>query len=217
MSRLIDCTEWPLNIFKVIFDNDNLSEDSLPKDYAGTLAYVLTGMLTDKEQRTLRAYYQRGLTFHSIGKQFGLSGTRMRQIHDKALNKLRQPSRLALLRYGVVDLMERYRAWCREGFYNMGYQDGFKRGSGETSGPLYKNPYMQKNELSVAPIEESPIDVLELSPRVYNSLRRSHICTVGEVISLSNTELRNVKNLGELSLRELERKLACFDLKLREE
>ena len=216
MSKMIDCTQWPLNIFRVIVNDESATEKSLPKDFAGTLMYALITFLDILEEWVLIYRYQMGLTYHDIGIQFGLTGTRIRQIHDKAIHRLRQPSRLCFLEYGVVWQMERYKAGCCERFYNMGYQDGFKRGRGKTNEPLYKNPYMQKNEFLVTPIEESPIDILDLSPRAYNSLRRSHICTVGEVLSLSKTELLKVKNFGKLSLAELEEKLARYDFKLKE-
>ena len=58
--------------------------------------------LTDREEKVLRLRY--GLldgkthTLEEVGKEFGVTRERIRQIEGKALRKLRQPSRQKKLR-----------------------------------------------------------------------------------------------------------------------
>ena len=54
------------------------------------------------------------------------------------------------------------------------------------------------NELSGTPIED-----LQLSTRAYNCLKKAGIDTVGELTELTETDLRNVRNLGAKSLDEI--------------
>ncbi len=51
-----------------------------------------------------------------------------------------------------------------------------------------------------------PIEVLDLSVRVYNSLKQTGITTIGEVLEMldrSTTVVPHIRNFGEKSLEEL--------------
>ena len=57
---------------------------------------------------------------------------------------------------------------------------------------------------------ETPIEVLDLSVRVYNSLKRTGITTVGEVLELlekGEEAVMSIRNFGEKSLEELHQKM----------
>ena len=178
---------------------------------------MLISTITDREEQVLRYRYQMALTYRAIGEKFGLQSERIRQIHDKAIRKLRHPARFALLRYGVVAQMERYRESCRELFYNQGYKEGFRNGGMAAQAPLLSNPYQQQEDDSTIPIEEASVNILDLSVRLYNCLRRANINTVGQLLDLSKESLLRIRNLGWHSLQELEMKMEKYNLVLREE
>jgi DNA-directed RNA polymerase subunit alpha len=57
---------------------------------------------------------------------------------------------------------------------------------------------------------ETPIENLDLSVRVFNSLKRTGITTVGEVIELlekGDEAVMSIRNFGEKSLQELRQKM----------
>jgi DNA-directed RNA polymerase subunit alpha len=58
------------------------------------------------------------------------------------------------------------------------------------------------------PIIDMPIEVLDLSSRTYNCLKRSQITTVGQILTMSEDELLGLRNFGQKSLQELHEKLA---------
>jgi hypothetical protein len=59
-----------------------------------------------------------------------------------------------------------------------------------------------------------PLRVLDLSTRPYNALRRSGLSTVGELADLAEAGcLHTVRNIGELSKNEVERRLASMIVK----
>ena len=217
MSKWVDKNEWPFNIYRAIAPNDEGTEESLPADYCGALEYVLIATIKDREAQILRYRYQMGLTYREIGERIGLHAERIRQIHDKSIRKLRHPSRLRFLRDGIVPAMERYRENCRELFFNQGYREGYRNGSMEASANMQNDSETEGDDSLAIPIEQAPIDILEPSVRLYNCLRRSNICTVGQLLGWSKPELLRIRNFGELSLLELEQTLAKFELKLREE
>ena len=60
-------------------------------------------------------------------------------------------------------------------------------------------------------IVETPIESLDLSVRVFNSLKRTRITTIGEVIELmekGEEAVLSIRNFGEKSLQELRQKMA---------
>jgi DNA-directed RNA polymerase subunit alpha len=57
---------------------------------------------------------------------------------------------------------------------------------------------------------ETPIENLDLSVRVFNSLKRTGITTVGEVLELldkGEEAVMSIRNFGEKSLDELRQKM----------
>jgi len=61
---------------------------------------------------------------------------------------------------------------------------------------------------------EMPIGDLELSVRANNCLESAEIKTVGELVSMNESELLKIRAFGKTSLREIKRKLADLDLSL---
>ncbi len=59
-----------------------------------------------------------------------------------------------------------------------------------------------------------PISDLELSVRARNCLDSANIKTIGELVSLSEQEVMNLKNLGKTSLTEIKAKLIAMELEL---
>ena len=58
-----------------------------------------------------------------------------------------------------------------------------------------------------AEIADTSIDVLELSTRTYNALKRSNIMTIGQLLLLNENKLGSVRNLGEKSIDEIRQQL----------
>lgn len=57
-------------------------------------------------------------------------------------------------------------------------------------------------------LQDMPIEMLDLSARTYNCLKRSQITTVGQVLQMTEEELLGLRNFGQKSLEELQEKLA---------
>lgn len=55
-----------------------------------------------------------------------------------------------------------------------------------------------------------PLDVLDLSARAYNCLRRAGYKTVNQVAGLSDTELSEIHFVGQKTLEEIKKKLAAY-------
>ena len=77
--------------------DDVLSEGELKEEIQSVM-----GALTEGEARVLRMYYgldgQEGMTLEEIGTYVGRTRERVRQIKEKALQKLRHPNRSEILK-----------------------------------------------------------------------------------------------------------------------
>lgn len=61
-----------------------------------------------------------------------------------------------------------------------------------------------------------PIDVLDLSIRPYNTLKRARIHTIGDLTDCTPTDITDIRNSGVRTLEEIKAKLAAHGLALRE-
>lgn len=61
-------------------------------------------------------------------------------------------------------------------------------------------------------LQDTAIEVLDLSSRTYNCLKRSQITTVGQLLQMSEEELLGLRNFGQKSLQELHEKLATHGI-----
>lgn len=60
---------------------------------------------------------------------------------------------------------------------------------------------------------QTPINVLKLSGRAANCLIRCDIKTIEELAQMSIVDLRRVRNIGELTLKEINEKAKAYGLK----
>ncbi len=72
------------------------------------------------------------------------------------------------------------------------------------------SPFNERNRetTKVQAVMSAPISDLELSVRARNCLDGANITTVGQLVSMSEAEVMNLKNLGKTSLTEIKTKLA---------
>lgn len=83
-------------------------------------------------------------------------------------------------------------------------------GSGITIPEIYTNNGTKSNE-------ELPLDILELSVRADNCLRRANIGTISELCAMSESELTRIRNMGVKTVREVKSKLSALGYSLRTE
>lgn len=154
----------------------------LSDDQMKGLEYVL-GQLTEREQMVLEYRYVKGMSYSEIGGAFGLTGSRIQQIANRALRKLWHPVRTA---------------YIREGF-----------AAHEASILKHVRMAMEKKEgrLLVADdqILDQDIEILRLSIRPYNCLKRHGIGTLRELLRMMLKEdwYKECRNLGRKGAKEI--------------
>lgn len=163
-----------------------------------------TSFLTPREEVILEQR-EKGLTQEQVAKNFGVTRERIRQIETKAHRKIiaRLRTRLAKINAEIiVDLSDEERLPQMEKDLIVQLRNKI---------PLLKKllTYIESLEQLVPEhvINDSYLDqkieVLDLSPRSYNALRRANISTLRELSQHSVYELMKIRNLGRHSLKEI--------------
>lgn len=146
------------------------------------LEQVIASMLTPREALCVDKYFRQYMTLEDIGREFDVGRERIRQILAKAGRKLRHPSRLKYIMYGLdykKEIEKRYEE-RRE-----------------------KHVETEVKRMLETRKDETPIEALDLSVRSYNCLRRAEIYTLGQLRAYSIEGLMKVRNLGRKSLEEI--------------
>ena len=201
--------EYPQNLIEAIIDDNS---QQLPCDFNQTLAYILAGM-SEREQRVIEMYFRYNMTYMQIGKTFNVTQERIRQIKEKAIRKLRHPSRLNLLKTGIRNQI----------------RDAYDKGRQETTNTYLKvmtNKISKientlkintDNDNTKIPIKPTSIEDINLSVRSYNVLKRAGCNTLESIAKLSRNEFTKIRNLGQRSAEEILEKLHEHGLMLRDE
>ena len=158
------------------------------------LEFLLTkSVITYREEKIIRLYYIDGKTFEEIGKEFGTTRERIRQIEAKAIKKLK-----LFRNYFYMG------KWCvMEELAKEEYKKNL-----ETQKSYWKyesaKQYIFQYESGVSlPIREQKIENLDLSMRSYNCLKRAGIRTIGDLLNFTYNDLFKIRNLGRKSMKEV--------------
>ena len=163
--------------FDIQIDVDNITEDMIEG-----LEYAIT-TLQPREQRILRMRYTEKMSFTAIGKEFDITGERIRTLEHRAIVRLHRPPLIGYIKYGKQAYEER----CRQ--------------AKEEKDRAYKE---DKYQLS--------IHELDLSIRSHNRLIAAGYDIVKDFVDLSEDEIIKIKNLGKKSIIEVALKLESLGL-----
>lgn len=169
--------------------------------------------LTEREQDVLDKRYRNYMSLGAVGKEYGLTLERIRQIEAKALRKLRHPSRMKFIRLGLTGL-ERYselrmleeeieekRKICVQ------LDDEIKelKRRVESVKECVNDCFELQEQEEELSYDKIGIEELDFSVRTYCCLRRSDVDTVGKLIKLAadQDKLFRIRNLGRKSVQEI--------------
>lgn len=146
--------------------------------------------------------YKQGATYEEIGNYYGVSGSRVQQLVQEALIKLRRSSFRTLISKGLrahiqeivlIDTKKHVEARLKAE-YLRGYSDGVND-TRNGSPPAEKTIY----EIEALLIEDVPLSV-----RSYNCLKRSGVIYLADLLRFETTDdILKIRNMGKQSLKEV--------------
>ncbi|SEL76497.1 RNA polymerase sigma factor, sigma-70 family [Butyrivibrio sp. ob235] len=193
--------------------SETVVDDSITEEFERVLFDIL-GCLKEREERIIRLRY--GLedgkrhTLEEIGKEFGVTRERIRQLEQKGLRKLRTFSRRDRIRAYVdpeLDIEEILRQFMEKTLVIRRPRTAAERLL-ESSDSKYIN---EDGSIS----DDLPIEELGLSDRPYNCIKGAGVNTLGELCSMSVEDVRELGNFGITSMREVRSVLLEYDRALK--
>lgn len=186
--------DYPYNLIEAVCDEE---VEYTTSDLLGSVEYVLF-KLTDRERDITHLYFREDKTFEEIGKIYGVTRERVRQIQAKALRKLRHQSRRKYIELGVNGVIEKIK------------EDYAVKVAELTEKMLYltqitdanMNKVIEKCEI-VKKSKSEELCNFDLSVRSYNCLSRAGLKTLSDVANLSYGQLIRVRSLGRKSFEEI--------------
>lgn len=212
--------DWPLGLLDAVADGEWNCD--LPPDIVPAIAYVLA-QLGEREREILLMRFRDGLTLKQAGGKYGVSGERARQKEAHALRRLRHPTRLRLLQYGVQGVIQQARARALAEASAQALDDLYTvasavresglpclQGSCARAGhcPPCAEPKPCERPEPPAEKRRTPIDGLGLSTRAYNVLYRARIETIEQLVEMDERSLARLRNCGQKTAYEIKSKLA---------
>lgn len=192
--------EYPFDFIDALFGDDATINITYIEEHFDENVVELLKTITEREARIIKARFIDGYTLEAVGMQEGVTRDRIRQIEQKALRKLRHPSRLAIMRYGKE---------------NLKLQDDIDKLNIELKEiknaliNAIKHPEtieLTEEEVKLSQLSQK-IEELDFSVRTFHCLKRQGIETLSQLVQLKPDDLLRMRNLGKKSLREIINKL----------
>ena len=208
--RLPDGIEgiWPYNLALAIRGNGK-DRNFIEHVYAPGLLSALDE-LTEREQKIINLRFRSLMTLEAVSKVFGVTRERVRQVEAKALRELAKPKyfnrwytvpKRELL--DVADERDKARLECIRLCQRL--EDIIAR---------YGIPVNVDATEEEAGEKDFDLDVMGLSVRSYNGLKRAGVNTVGQLRGMTKTKIKNIRCLGAKSLDEIVKKASGFGIEI---
>lgn len=189
--------QWPFGLLEDVFTCGSLKEP-YPHDLDASVEYAVN-LLDEKVATMLFERYKQGMTLDAISKLHSISRERARQIIEKGLRKLRHPSVMRYIQYGVSGVLRMEKTEAAEVARKRATEEHVKKLLGnctEDTGDM--DELIEK--LNVL---DTPIQKLNFSTRSCNGLLRGGCKTLGDVLNLTNQQFTSLRCVGVKSRDEI--------------
>ncbi|MBO6267538.1 MAG: sigma-70 family RNA polymerase sigma factor [Clostridium sp.] len=196
---------WPYNLVENIYrvEGNEAVECSLD----GLKEAIST--LTDREQRIVYMRYREDMTLDEIAAEEQVGRERVRQILAKACRKLRHPTRIRLIQYGIAGTEKLRELRDREREIVVREQELDDREAAIAEREKAQGVPVPEKEEPAKPDEplsnlRHEIEDYDLSVRSYNCLKRAGCKTMEDVAKVAESGgLLRIRNMGRRSAEEV--------------
>lgn len=190
-------TAYPDNILEKL----KMKAEDIPNDFTATLYYLVceTCKFDTRAADMLMMCFKEGYTLDEVGKHYGITGERVRQIIDKRIGVLLTNPWMDILKMGLQKYHQEDKSRAEDYVRKHSYYDACNIMCKEITQAVEKafiNTYGYE-------LIDDKVDKMELSVRAYNCLMRSGIKTVRDIIYMGKDNLCKVRNLGRASYDEI--------------
>ena len=198
---------------KVLHIKDISQIEPLPKDFTGSMMYLLYSELDDRAYDVIIARYRDAKTLDEIGQKYGLTRERVRQIEVSALEDLKNSAHMPLIFMGMdAHIAKEGEDSKKQAVHNaMKSSIDFFRDRLKEFERTLEQDMEQTGEINGDPVRFYSICSIGLSQRAVNGLFRSQITTVGELLDyMQANSLYNLRSVGRNTVSEISEKISSM-------
>ena len=209
---------YPYDLINALFNDAKIDIAYLEEHFDENLN-IAAETITLREFDIITKRFKDGYTLEAVALQYGVTKERIRQIEAKALRKLKQPARLAIIRYGqdIVKLQDNIEVLKEQLLKEQLRLNEELRNVVIDEEILSRLQTINKDTVLAERKLNLDLDATQLSVRSYNCLRRAGIHTVSSLQNMTEVDLRRIRNLGAVSIREIKKYLNGLNLSLKNE
>lgn len=217
--------KYPINLIYAVFGFPKdicVSDQAAIKEIEENIEYVLNNTMTPEEAGIIRMRFRGEMSLEDVGKTFGKTRERIRQLELKALRKLRHPSRSKAIFTPfklTQEIKERTEVLNQK---NKELADNITQClnqidilSKALEGVGIK--VTTEKPISYAVTLARNIDEFDFSVRAYNCMKRAGINTIGDLTERTEEEMKKVRNLGGRGLQEIKEKMTSLGVRFMSE
>ena len=198
MAKQIKHTDrpYPFNLLEAMHEQNPMIPvdlEYLPSDFKGSINYILTEKLTDRERDIFKFRFQHNMPLAQIAQSLGLSTERIRQCEERALRKLACTIYANYIIHGVAKLT----AGDLDTTFKP--EDLFEEHVRSTL--LEKESFIRKVCAQYKNVEDVPIENLGFSLYIVNTLARAGLTTAGDIMQKAEIyDFRKIRGIGPASI-----------------
>ncbi len=184
-SRNISDEPYPMNLLIALNEHNVMGTPLSLEDLTEDNFVGLEIALTtlpERVQKMIRLRFVERQAYSKIGEPFGIGAERVRFLIQDGLRKLRYPSVYAYIKYG-------------------------KQGNTERRARL-----AEENKAILIDKMQIKVTDMGISVRATNRLIAVGCQTVKDVVALNEEKIKNIRNLGKLSIQEIASKLESMGI-----
>lgn len=210
---------YPYNLIAYMFCGDRyLKDEEAKKDVADTVySFYIPGFLDslnslkERDRKVLEYRFKHGMTLEEVGKIYGVTRDRIRQIEAKTIRRLRNPQ---FWKKWKMDTMHMALDIAKERDALRLENICLKEKLSKIANVMDMKPEEIETRFSTEEKEVS-VEDLELSVRSYNCLKRAGVNFVSDMKEWTLDDLMNVRNLGRRSADEIMTALLSHGIDIR--
>lgn len=177
---------YPRNIFLTLAEDKwydiHIDTENITDDMIAGLEYAIS-TLPPRDQRVIRLRYGEKMTRTAIGKEFDVTGERIRTVEGRAMIKLRRPPLLGYIKYGKV---------------------GYEKRCAEIEAERKKNYDEAKYQ--------TEISTWDIPVRAQNRLIAKGYRIIKDIVALTEDEIIGIQYLGRKSIIDIARALEELEI-----
>jgi hypothetical protein len=203
MKQINNKLDYPINVIYSIFKDQTKMFDKELSDFESNphlftaFEYVLS-FIKPKHIEVIRKYFKEKKTLEEIGIERGVTRSMIQVDISDAIREISTCENFEIMTVDFIKFIKGQRIFEKNTAYENGYEDGYAVGYDDG----HKNACMDSEKQNCDPLD-TPIEMLDLSVRAFNCLKRNGINTLRQLSLTEPEKLSSIRNLGKRTYAEL--------------